>query len=47
MSIKNSIDTSWNRTSDLPICSTAHYIIQSVKNSLIISAGQDGNVFVL
>jgi len=25
MSMKNSIDTIWNRTSDLPICSTAPY----------------------
>ena len=26
MSMKNSNDTSWDRTSDLPICSTAHGI---------------------
>jgi hypothetical protein len=34
MSMKNSSDTIWNRTSDLPICSAA--IVKIIKNSLKI-----------
>jgi len=30
MSMKNSNDTGWNRTSDLPICSTAPKPLKSV-----------------